>query len=352
MNLVQSSFHKDFELNGNTFSNVDELLSFSKGFAPETFNFLENWFSDSTTITVLTSGSTGTPKSIPIKKEFMLNSAQATGKYFGLTEKTSALLCLPIHYIAGKMMLIRAFSLGWHLDIIQSSITPLKDVNKEYDFTAMVPMQLENSITKLKLIKQLIVGGGVVSNSLKNKLQFVQTKVFATYGMTETVTHIAAKNLKEQSFYRILPNIKIYKDKRNCLVIDAPNISNQLVITNDVVNLISDKQFEWLGRFDNVINSGGIKLFPEKIEEKLSKIIENRFFVAGISDDFLGEKLVLIVENDESKKNSKVILKSIQSLKIISKYEIPKEIYFLSKFLETETGKIKRKENLELLKLN
>jgi O-succinylbenzoic acid--CoA ligase len=347
MKLEHNNFHKGFQLNGCSFSSIDEILEHAKGFSDEIHHFLKDWFSVDESISVKTSGSTGIPKSILLKKEFVINSAKATGKYFDLHENTTALLCLPIIYIAGKLMLIRGLALGWKLDVIQSNSNPLEKIKRQYDFSAMVPLQLENSLSKISLIKKLIVGGGVVSKELESKIQAVSTSIFATYGMTETITHIAVKKLnkinKTPNFYQTLPNVSIYNDDRNCLVIDAPKVAEELIFTNDVVELISDTQFKWLGRFDNVINSGGIKLHPEKIEEKLSKIISNRFFVAGISDEKLGKKLVLIIEGEKEIINYKNI--------DLSKFEIPKETYFLDQFIETETKKIQRKKTLDLLKL-
>ncbi|QNM86857.1 AMP-binding protein [Polaribacter pectinis] len=347
MKFKEHIFHENFKLNNHSFSNVDELLAFTIGFSDEIHQFLKEWFSEEDFVIVNTSGSTGIPKPIQLNKELMKNSAIATGKFFNLKENTTALLCLPIQYIAGKMMLIRALTLGWHLDIIESNSEPLKDTEKEYDFSAMVPLQLENSLNKIHQIKKLIVGGGVVSNQLQEKLQVISSEVFATYGMTETITHVAVKRLNnvkiQPNYYQTLPNVTIYKDKRNCLVIDAEKVSEKIIFTNDVVDLISDTKFQWLGRFDNVINSGGIKLHPEKIEEKLSKIIENRFFVAGIPDEKLGEKLILIIEGKEQKI-------SFEDANL-SKYETPKQIYFIDKFVETETKKIQRTKTLDFINL-
>lgn len=347
--MEQNKFHKNFQFNSISFASVDDLQIYTKSFSEEIHYFLENWFSKSDVIIVQTSGSTGTPKSISLQKKFVVNSAKATGDFFDLHKNTTALLCLPIQYIAGKLMLIRALTLGWKLDSIESNSNPLKKVEKQYDFSAMVPLQLENSLSKIHLIKKLIVGGGVVSSSLQEKLQGVSTDVFATYGMTETITHIAVKKLNHfasldgkimiPSFYQTLPNVTIYKDDRNCLVIDAPKVAEEIVFTNDVIELISDRHFKWLGRFDHVINSGGVKLHPEKIEEKLAKIILNRFFVIGIPDEKLGEKLILLIEG-----NQKEI--SFESINL-TKFEIPKEIYFQDQFLETVSGKIQRKKTLE-----
>ncbi|PWG05269.1 AMP-binding protein [Polaribacter aquimarinus] len=343
--MVQNKFHKSFRLNNQSFSSIDEIVAFTKSFSQDIYHFLESWFSTSDFITVQTSGSTGIPKSISLKKDQMVNSALATGVFFNVKAGTKALLCLPVNYIAGKMMLIRALTLGWHLDIIEPNSTPLKRLSKTYDFTAMVSIQVENSIDKLNQIKKIIIGGGAVSNLLQERLQCLNTEVFATYGMTETITHIAVKklnNLKQNpNFYEILPNINIYKDYRNCLVVQASKVSEDIIFTNDVIKLISDTEFEWLGRFDNVINSGGIKLYPEKIEEKLSKIIKQRFFVASIPDNVLGQKLVLILEGEFRNYN-------LNDIKL-TKYEIPKQLFFIEKFVETKTKKIQRKQTLDLI---
>jgi O-succinylbenzoic acid--CoA ligase len=362
MKMESHNFHKDFKLNGTSFATVDELLSYTTKYSDKIHHFLQEWFSEKNYVIAHTSGSTGIPKVIKLQKKQLQNSAVATGDFFKLDENTSALLCLPIEYIAGKMMLVRALTLGWHLDVISSSSNPLKQHLTSYDFSAMVPLQVENSIDKLHQIKKLIVGGGAVSNSLQEKLQEVTTEVFATYGMTETITHIAVKKLNNlglpkgnatnNTFYKILPNTTIYKDERNCLVIKNTNISDKVIFTNDVVALISDTQFEWLGRFDNVINSGGIKLYPEKIEAELSKIIKQRFFVAGIKDEKLGDKLVLLIESADTKsiKLQDELIGKMKNSKLFSKFEIPKEIYFVDRFIETDSKKIQRKKTLDLIK--
>jgi o-succinylbenzoate---CoA ligase len=350
--MKNNHLHKDFKLNGNFFPNSDELISFSKELSNSTHQFFIDWFNDADFIKVQTSGSTGKPKKIQLKKEFMLNSALATGAFFDLKESTKALLCLSTDFIAGKMMLVRALVLGWNLDVIEPVSNPLGITEKSYDFSAMVPMQLQNSLSEIHRVKKLIVGGGIVSLNLISKIQDISTKIFATFGMTETITHIAVKQLNgfknntsseaEKSYFITLPNVSITKDFRNCLVIYAPNVSEEKVITNDVVKIISKNKFKWLGRFDNVINSGGIKLHPEEIEKKLSKIILERFFVAGIPDTNLGEKLVLIIEG---KKNTIILSKA----KSLTRFETPKAIYFIDKFIETNTKKIQRSKTLDSL---
>ncbi len=351
----QSKINKNFKLNNETFENVDELLNFSRSLSKDIYSFFNVWFDKNEFITVKTSGSTGKPSTIQLKKKFMANSALATGCYFDLHHGTKALLCLSPNFIAGKMMLVRAMVLGWQLDIVEPDTHPLENTVGNYDFCAMVPLQMNNSLSQLHRIKTLIVGGGQVSNKLKDKLQAISTKVYATYGMTETSTHIALKLLSGFSSdelvsalnYKTLPDVQISIDNRGCLVINAPKISDKLIVTNDLVALISGTEFEWLGRYDTIINSGGVKLIPEQIEEKLSHIIKTRFFVTGIPDDVLGEKLVLVIEGDVT---SSAFQKSqISNLRSMSKYETPKEIYFVEQFVETETKKIQRQKTLDLI---
>ncbi|MDO6743742.1 AMP-binding protein [Tenacibaculum soleae] len=354
---MKNQFHKNFKLNGVSFSSEEELIVFSRAISNSIANFLSDWFHQKDFVTVQTSGSTGKPKSIQLKKEFMKNSALATGTFFNLKENTTALLCLSTDYIAGKMMLVRALTLGWQLDVVKPESNPLKGIEKQYDFSAMVPLQLRSSLNELHKIDKLIVGGGVVTADLIAAIQNISTKVFATYGMTETITHIAVKKLNDlplmaesRSVYKTLPNVLISQDNRNCLIIEAPKVTIEKIVTNDVVNIVSKTTFEWLGRIDNVINSGGVKLHPEKIEEKLSEIIEQRFFVSGIKDEVLGEKLILIIEDVTSSEVESFLLSKIKKESSLSKFEIPKEVYLLPKFIETETKKIQRKKTLDLIK--
>ncbi len=350
MNSTQ--FHKEFKLQGNSFSSINELIKYSKSISKEVSSFLVEWFNKNSFVEVNTSGSTGTPKLIQLKKEHMVNSALATGNYFKLPQKTSALLCMSTHYIAGKMMLVRALTLGWDIDVVEAESNPLKNISKIYDFSAMVPLQLHNSLKDIHKIKKLIVGGGVVSNDLLNKIQNIETEVFATYGMTETITHIAVKKLNhchselvEKSNYVSFPNVKLSIDERGCLVIDAPKVSGEVIVTNDLVEIISVNSFHWLGRFDSIINSGGIKLIPEQIEQKLSKLIKQRFFVTGIKDAILGEKLVLLIEGLETN----LSLNKLKELSTLSKFEVPKEVFYVEKFIETPTKKINRNKTVSLL---
>ncbi len=322
----------------------------------EVGSFLLDWLNEKDHIVVQTSGSTGKPKKIKVYKQHMVNSAKATGKFFKIEENTTALLCLPANYIAGKMMLIRAMVLGWKIDLVPPKTNPLDTVYKQYDFCAMVPLQLDNSLNRLHLIKKMIVGGGPVSEHLKELIQGVKTKIFETYGMTETVSHIAArrvnpkkKDKKDAHFFKALPNITLSVDNRNCLVIKAPQLNDQTIVTNDVVELKTYKKFLWKGRFDNVINSGGVKLYPEEIETKLQLLIEYRFFITSLPDQTLGDRVILIIERDYDKIAYLTLQEGLNNLKTLNKFENPKEIHFLPQFIETDNGKVQRRKTLELV---
>ena len=350
--------HFNFKINKQHFSN-EQLAKLAYNFIKEgephegeIGDFLLDWLKPNQYLEVKTSGSTGISKNIKVKKEHMVNSALATGDFFELLPGSTALMCLPAKYIAGKMMLIRAMVLGWELDLVPPSSNPLDQLYKIYDFCAMTPFQLDNSISRLHLIKKLIVGGGAVSPNLQEMVQGLNTKVYETFGMTETVSHIAAKRLNPKKKktglipFSLMADVHISTDKRECLVINAPNISDDILITNDVVEILTYKKFLWKGRYDNVINSGGIKLYPEEIESKLSEIIDRRYFLIGMPDDALGEKLVLFVEADFSEELLSELQVKIQSVKELDKYEIPKKIYLIQKFEETPNGKIHRKNTL------
>jgi O-succinylbenzoic acid--CoA ligase len=332
--------HPHFKLNGFHFSE-DDLCRIAYSFIKEgeayeraVGDFVLDWFDQNSFIEMQTSGTTGAPKLIRVDKQAMVNSAIATGEFFGLRSGIKVLHCLPTQYVAGKMMLVRAFILGWDMDLVAPGSNPLERNETEYDFAAMVPLQAEHSLGKLHVIKKLILGGAKVSQALSEKLSALSTEIYETYGMTETITHIAAKRAGEEAF-TVLPNVNISKDDRNCLVIDPYKICDEPVITNDVVEIVDEEHFIWLGRYDNVINSGGVKLFPEQIEEKLSGRIDRRFYVKGIADEVLGEKLVLVVEGEPFD-----IDKS--AFKGLGKFENPKEVQFIEKFEETGSGKVIR----------
>ena len=325
-------------------------------FECEVKNFLKEWISSSETVDVATSGSTGTPKKLKIEKEKMRNSAKMTCDFFHFKEGDSALLCLPVAYVSGKMMVVRAFERKMVLKIADSSTKPLIHLKEEIDFCAMTPLQVENSLDKIHFIKNLIIGGAQVSENLKQKIsnalkdKNADCHIFETYGMSETLSHIALKEIypNENEYFSILNDIEISTDDRNCLKIEAPKLNSEILQTNDIVDLIDDKHFQFLGRVDFVINSGGAKISPEKLElflksELLKFGIENELIFASKNDEILGQKLVLVIEGNFNEN----IIQKVSSIAFEKKFHKPKEIQFIQKFPRTENGKILRREILK-----
>ena len=324
------------------FSSSDTLLQFEEKLPEFIVLFLKNWFSDSKFMKVQTSGSTGTPKILDVEKDKMLNSAKMTCDFLGLKEGNTALLCLPTEYISGKMMLVRAIERRMKLLIQTPSLFPLENITKEIDFCAMTPLQVQNSLDKIHCIKKLIIGGASISESLKQQLiqKNPRTKIYETYGMSETLSHIALKSIspKREEYFRVLDGIKISQDQRGCLVINAPLLNDKILITNDLIKLKNKREFNFLGRIDNIINSGGIKISPENLEDWIKKFIPNELVFIGIPDINLGEKLVLVLEGKED-----LNLKShILQLPFEKKYLKPKEIIFIEKIPRTPNNKIDR----------
>lgn len=306
-------------------------------------DFLSNWYNDSEYMTAQTSGSTGTPKPIQLTKENMRKSARMTCKYLRLSKGDTALLAMPVTYIAGKLMLVRAIEIGLKL-ICVNPVAHLdwKDFEPKFKsiaFAALTPMQVEKSIEFVSHCEKLIIGGAPLSEKVKKELYGLNNEVYETYAMTETITHIAFKQVKNQKYKQVNPyfeafdEVRISQDDRDCLVIQTP-YDGLVVTTNDIVKLIDDRNFIWLGRADNVINSGGIKLFPEQIENILKPFINADFFISSKPDEVLGNKLVLVIEGP----HHIIDLTTVG----LSKYQIPKEIIFYDKFPRTESGKIQR----------
>lgn len=342
--------HLKFKLNGTPYTHSElkevaySLVKEGEPFEKAAGNFLLDWLDKKDFVLVRTSGTTGLPKTIKLNKSSMVNSAIMTGDFFGIEPGDKALHCLPSRYISGKMMLVRAMILGLELEMIAPTLYPAYDDRKRYDFAAMIPLQLKNSLNRLKNIKTLIVGGAAVSKALIDNIQDLKPNIFETFGMTETISHIAVKKLNHNQTgstgFKILPNISISKNENNCLVIDAPELSNDTIVTKDVIDLIADNEFELIGRYDNMINSGGVKVFPELIEMKLQGLIESRFFIASENDGDLGNKVILVLEGNSGELNKDVFSQ-------LDKHEIPKHIYHIPKFYETGTGKIQRNKILE-----
>lgn len=327
--------------------NINQL-SFETEFENKIKAFLKEWFSETQTVQVQTSGSTGTPKVFDIEKKKMIASAEMTCNFLDLVEGDSALICLPIEYISGKMMVVRSIVRKMKLIVNNPTTQPLIDIDCKVDFCAMTPLQVENSLDKLYLIKNLIIGGAAVSENLKKKI-FQRShelkgsqRIFETYGMSETLSHIALKQIfpDPEDFFTTFKNVEISTDERGCLKIFAPHLNTEVLQTNDLVEIKNDNQFRFLGRIDNVINSGGAKIFPEQLEALVKKEIPYEVVFLGLEDETLGQKLILVIEGQESQE----IIDNIATLPFEKSFHRPKEIIFKEKIPRTPNGKINRIE--------
>jgi O-succinylbenzoic acid--CoA ligase len=314
------------------------------------YSFLQNWFDDTDFITVKTSGSTGKPKSIRLSKQRMINSALMTNHFFDLTDESVCLLCLPATYIAGKMMMVRAIVCGFNLLAVEPSADPFVNLKASIDFTAITPYQLFHAATTLQneSVRKIIVGGGPVTSKLEKLSENITSELYETYGMTETCSHIALRrfNGKEKSeYFTALDGVTIHLDNRDCLAISAPHLLKNEIQTNDIVELKGNTSFRWLGRADSTINSGGIKIYPELLEKKLEEIIPSSYFITSVPDDLLENKVVLVIESERYTVQQLEKL-NVQLKKVLTKYEIPKHILFLSSFIYSEANKVLRKPTL------
>lgn len=315
------------------------------------YHFLQNWFDGTDFILAQTSGSTGKPKSIQLSKQSMLNSARMTNQFFGLHAESVGLLCLPASYIAGKMMLVRAMVSGFNLVTIAPSANPFEKLHISIDFTAITPYQLFHSAESLRKVsvRKIIVGGSPVTSKLEQLSENIPSELYETYGMTETCSHIALRqfNGKEKSdCFTILEEVSIRQDERGCLAIKAPHLLKEEIQTNDVVELIGRNSFRWLGRADSAINSGGIKIHPEQVEKKLEGIIPSSYFISSIADDVLENKVVLVIESANYTTQQEAEL-NVQLQKLLTKYELPKQIFYLPRFSYSSSNKVLRKETLD-----
>jgi O-succinylbenzoic acid--CoA ligase len=306
--------------------------------------FINDWQNDDIKhITSHSSGSTGKPKSILLSKKQMIQSAKMTGEFFHFKKGQSILLCLSPEFIAGKMMLVRAITWEMEVYIVAPDSKVLNFPNKkEIDFVAMVPNQLEKWMdfiaNKTIQFKAILLGGANISLSLEEKIRAEKFPVYLSFGMTETTSHIAIKNisLKNQA-YKAIGSTTFSTNSFNQLIIHSPELEIDKLITNDVIELLSPTEFHWKGRLDYVINSGGIKYFPEELEKKIQVSgLTKRFFIFGQKDEKLGEIIAICIEGKEEEIDKKSILAQL------NRYEKPKNWYFLDYFEETNSGKLNR----------
>lgn len=304
--------------------------------------FMEEWNNPFATITVHTSGSTGKPKAVQAEKSRMLASSKMTSEFLGLHPGDTALLCMPLDYIAGKMMVVRSIERHLNLISVPASNHPLSSVSCHIDFAAMVPSQvyctLENPKERERFSKigNVIIGGGAIPRELETELAAFPNRIWHSYGMTETLSHIALRRVGAGPWFTPFDSVSLSSDNDNCLVISAPIVHDGILCTNDIAQIRSDGTFRILGRRDNVICSGGIKLQMEEIEEKLRPCINGAFCITKRPDPKFGETVVLIMEKPQT-----------PDFSVLDPYSRPKMVV-ISHVPLTGTGKIDRSAALRL----
>ncbi len=308
--------------------------------------FLAEWHNGSPTVLVHTSGSTGEPKAMWVEKRRMEASARMTCDFLGLHEGDTALLCMSLDYIAGKMMVVRSLVRGLRLITVEPSGHPLAGVAGQLDFAAMVPMQVWNSLQvaeereRLMTIGNLIIGGGAIDDRLAHELAGFPNRVWSTYGMTETLSHIALRRLSgpgATEWYTPLPGVGLSLTADSCLVIDAPAVHDGRLVTNDIAEMAPDGRFKILGRKDNVICSGGLKIQAEEVERLLRAHLREPFIITKRRDEKFGEVVVLLTESDVDAARD-------VCQRVLPKYWQPRAYVHTDRIPLTETGKPARKQ--------
>ncbi|MDQ1088891.1 AMP-binding protein [Siphonobacter sp. SORGH_AS_1065] len=324
--------------------------------------FCEQWLAGQSTFTIHTSGSTGIPKAIELTRSQMQASAQLTADTFQLQKGDRALCCLNVEYIAGMMMLVRALEIGLELEVIEPT-SALSPYLNGIDFVALVPLQLqkllenpEQHLPALQKMKAIILGGAAVSSSLQEKLNALSSPVYATYGMTETVSHIAVQRLngpEKTDYFQALPGVELGLDERGCLHITAAASNHERIQTNDVAEMLGESRFRILGRADNIINSGGVKIQLEEVDRLLEPIMHEhftgkRYFTWGFPNETLGQQLALVIEGETQVSDQ--INSFLEHLKsVLPTYKNPRSIHFISQFMHTPSNKIDKKTSVAQL---
>lgn len=299
--------------------------------------FIENFLDQSNTpLPQRTSGTTGPPVEYELSREAMVHSAFKTLEFFGLEPGDSALLCLPVDYIAGKMMVVRALAGGLDLINVKPSGRPLEKVDRKIDFAAMVPLQVHESVRMgddLTQIEKLIIGGGEIHPALREKISgLTSTDIYESFAMTETYTHFALKRINGTNLdpgFRLLDGVTIRTDERGCLMVNFKGVTPGEILTNDMVELLEEGDcFRWLGRYDNVISTGGIKIVPEELEIRIGNILGISCLVVPEPDEKLGSKLVLIIEITDGEPDADAMIQRLRSS--FPPHEVPKRMVFVN----------------------
>ncbi|MCV9386563.1 AMP-binding protein [Reichenbachiella ulvae] len=318
-------------------------------------NFIKNWTERQELFSFQSSGSTGNPKTIEIHRDQITASVKGTQKALDLREGDQVLLCLNPNYIASIMMAARALILDLDLHIIPASSTPLNQLKGSVDFASFVPFQIyemihNKQLDRLAQIRNVLIGGAPLNQEAQNALAKLPNNIYLTYGMTETVSHIALMKISGSQVsetYQCLPGIEIGLHDNDCLKIKGEVTMQQWLYTTDVVEMKSETEFKWLGRADHVINSGGVKIHPEQLEKSIATLLTNQdYFITGLPDDQLGQSCTLIHTGSISEQKLREIQSMIENQ--FSKHHIPRQAIQVAEFIKTESGKLNRKKTLEL----
>lgn len=345
-------------LNDHIFS-IEDLIDYAKksvrrnipDWEKRIYQFILDFLNEKDFIVQESSGTTGEPKTFHLPKSSMIESARLTAEKLNLKFGNKALLCLPVEYIAGKMMIVRSLVSGLNLIWEEPSSMPVLSKHGKISFCAMVPLQVYNSFSNYEFfrnIENLIIGGAELRSELLAMFRDVTNNTYETYGMAETCSHIALRKISGENpdkYFETLPGIKVKIDERGCLIINAPYLGEP-VVTNDLVELIDSNHFIWKGRYDNLINTGGIKVKPEELEASIAKVLDMECAVLGIPDKKLGQKIVLIAESSEHQ-DEKTILSLLKES--LPAYHVPGKIFFVEELPRNNSFKVDRKKLLSLI---
>ena len=355
-------------LNGRAFSYAAiqeypaQLDAPVNGYEAKVLDAVRQWLTGTQEFLLTTSGSTGPPATIPLRRRQLAASARRTADFFNLGPGDRALVCLNCEYIGGLMMLVRGLERHLHLTIVEPHADPFEHVAPaaEFDFAAFVPLQLKAVLAaghapRLNRMKAVLVGGAPADAALQQELQPLTAPVWLTYGMTETCSHVALRRLngpQATASFRVLPGIAAGQDERGCLTLRGDVTDDQLVVTNDRVRLLDAHTFEWLGRADFVINSGGVKIPAEKVELVLDVALaeiraSRRCFVAGQPDERLGQVVTAFIEGPPLAQAQETALRSLLTERL-GRYEQPRQLRYVPAFAATANGKLDRAATLRL----
>lgn len=304
--------------------------------------------SDDFEMILTSSGTTGVPKEFRFSKKQVIASAYRTLKTFGLRKGMKAMLPISSHYVGGKMMIIRSILGEIDLLLLEPSRSPLKNVEGFFDFAPMVPLQVLNSSEEdLTRLKKVIIGGASVSSLLQEKIRKIESvDFFEVFGMSETLSNFSFRDLRnEKSFFSLQDGVEIRVDERSCLMVSVEGVTDGFLSTNDVVDL-KNGGFEWKGRFDFVVNSGGVKLFPEQLEAALNDFLNqgDKVVFYGVQSSDYGQELVGFYYGDLESSISEMESRLVS---LFGKYAKPR---FWRRILDlkfTSSGKFDRVSTIE-----